>query len=290
MYAELNFNRPSPTNPGGQNSLRYYDNYANQISLQLAELTIKHIRKETSFLLDLDFGNFADLNAQPVRLAASGGPTFDPPNELTKHIGQAVFTYTPAKAPRWVFEIGKLPTHVGLELMKAKDNWNYTRSTIFSFGGPFWHTGAHVGYSIIPNQLSVGTYLYNGWGTVTDSNFVPTYGLQLKWVPSDRLTWIYNAISGPEQTNNNQQWKTLHETNISYSLNPTLSIASDFIYGWEQQDGGADKTWYGAQFGLKWQTSPTYYLSPRIEFFRDPDGYALGGGSQTLCTYTRTQP
>ena len=155
-------------------------------------------------MLDLDFGNFAELNTQSVALAGSGGPTFGAANEVTKHIGQAIFTYTPVKAPGWVFEVGKMPTHIGLELMKSKDNWNYTRSTLFSFGGPFWHTGVHVGYALIPNQLNLGTYLYNGWGTVTDSNFVPTYGLQLKWTPNDRLTAIYNAISGPEQPGNNQ--------------------------------------------------------------------------------------
>jgi len=289
-YAEMNFNRPSPASIGAQNNLRYYDNYANQISLQLAELTIKHVRKETTFVMDLDFGNFADLNTQTARLYSSGGPEFYATNEVTKHIGQAIFTYTPSKAPRWIFEVGKMPTHVGLELMKAKDNWNYTRSTLFGFGGPFWHTGAHIGYTLIPNQLSLGTYLYNGWGTTTDSNFMPSYGFQLKWTPNERLTWIYNALTGPEQATNNQLWKTVHESNLSYTITPTLSFASDFLYGMEQQDGAPNKTWYGAQLGLKWQTSPTYYVSPRIEFYRDPHGYTLGTGEgQSLATYTLTQ-
>ena len=288
-YAEYNFNRPSPASPYAQNNLRFYDNYANQISLQVAELTIKHVRKETAFILDLDFGNFADMNTQTAVGQPSGGPDFTGTNEVTKHIGQAIFTYTPVKAPRWVFEVGKMPTHVGLELMKAKDNWNYTRSTLFGFGGPFWHTGAHIGYSVVPNQLNLGTYLYNGWGTTTDANFVPTYGLQLKWTPNDRLTWIYNLISGPEQPVNNQLWKTVHETNLSYTITPTLSIASDFLYGKEQQASGSNVSWFGAQFGMKWQTSPTYYLSPRIEFYRDPNGYTLGGDGQTLSTYTLTQ-
>lgn len=289
-YAEMNFNRPSPTSVGAQNNLRYYDNYANQVSLQLAELTIKHVRKETAFVMDLDFGNFAELNTQAVTLTPSGGPVFGASNEVTKHIGQAVFTYTPAKAPRWIFEIGKMPTHIGLELMKSKDNWNYTRSTLFGFGGPFWDTGAHIGYTLVPNQLSLGAYLYNGWGTTTDVNFVPSYGVQLKWTPNDRLTWIYNALSGPEQPGNNELWKTVHESNLSYTITPTLSFASDFLYGKEQQLGGSDVSWFGAQFGFKWQTSPTYYLSPRIEFYRDPNGYTLGGGSsQSLATYTLTQ-
>ena len=295
-YYAYNFNKPRPSAAfpaaqSSQNNLRAYDWHANQLDLSLAEITIKHVRKETSFVVDLDFGQFADLNAQTVNLAASGGPSTGTPNEATKHIGQAVFTYTPAAAPAWVFELGKMPTHVGLELMKSKDNWNYSRSALFTFGGPLWHTGMHLGYTPVANQFAIGAYLYNGWNTVYDNNFIPTYGLQMKWTPNDKFTWIYNYLGGPEQDNNSSNWKQVHETNISYTLTPTLSVATDFLYGKEKAAvaDGLDKAWYGFQLGAKWQTGQTYYLSPRFEIYRDSHGYTLGGVGQTLYTYTLTQ-
>ena len=145
-----------------------------------------------------------------------------------------------------------MPTHIGLELTKPKDNWNYTRSTIFTFGLPLWHAGAHLGYSVIPNIFAVNTYLYNGWNTMVDNNFSPTYGLQLKWSPNDKFTWIYNYIGGPEQASDNKNWKQVHETNLTYNLTPTVSLASDFIYGNEKAvtTTGVDADWYGAQVGL----------------------------------------
>jgi len=295
-----NFNKPSPETGTGmamnsQNNMRSYDYSSGMFDLSLAELTIKHVRKETAFVLDLDFGKFADINSGTWAYPASGGPNLASANELTKHIGQAVLTYTPAAAPSWVFEIGKMPTHVGLELMKAKDNWNYSRSALFSFGGPFWHTGAHIGYTAVPSQLVVSGYVYNGWNSAYDNNLVPTYGAQVKWTPTDKLTWIYNYIGGPEQTfstdtpESYKNAKQVHETNISYTLTPTVSLATSLLYGTEKGTASGNARWAGAQLGAKWQTSPTYYLSPRVEVYSDSNGWTLGGTAQTLMTYTLTQ-
>ena len=292
-YYEYNFNRPKPNGDHSpQNNLHYYDWYSNQLGLNLAELTIKHTRKESSFVMDLDFGQFADINASTPAVTASGGPTYAPTtiDELSKHIGQAVFTYNPAGAPNWVFEVGKMATHLGLELGKSKDNWNYSRSTIFSFAIPLWHTGMHVGYTVKPNILTASAYLYNGWNTIYENNFTPTYGAQIKWTPNDRFTGVYNYIGGPEQALNSNNWKQVHEANFAYTLNPTVSLASDFVYGNEKAAvPSGDASWYGAQLGMKWQTSPKFYLSPRVEYYRDPQGYTLGGSDQLLYTYTLTE-
>lgn len=293
LYFQHNFNRPRPSSSltSPQTQLRYYDWYSDQIHLALAEITIKHVKPETAFLLDLDFGSFADQNVAVATTASSGGHSFTISDGVTKHIGQAIFSYTPASAPGWIFDFGKMPTHVGLELMKARDNWNYSRSTLFSFGGPFWNTGAHVGYSGLGGGVTLGGYIYNGWGTNLDSNFTPTLGTQIKWTPTDRLTWIYNFIGGPETVGSvGEFYKQVHETNISYSLTPTLSIASDFLYGHQVNGLGLDTSaeWFGAQLGLKWQTSTTYFVSPRIEYFRDLNGFALGGPDQALMALTIT--
>ncbi len=292
LYYSHNFNNTrANTTKDPQNNLRYYDWYADQLGLNLVEFTIKHVRKETAFLLDLDFGQFADINASAPALQGRGGPNFATADEISKHIGQAIFTYTPTAAPGFIFEAGKMATHVGLELMKSKDNWNYSRSALFGYGGPFWHTGIHAGYSPIQNVLSVNAYVYNGWNTIYETNSSPTYGAQVKWVVNDRTTWVYNYIGGPEQPGNSVNWKQVHESNLSWTLTPTLAFASSFLYG--EEDGvradGGKANWYGTQAGFKWQTTPFFYVSPRVEFLRDSHGYALGSlVPQTLWTYTAT--
>ncbi len=304
LYMSHNFNRPNMVTPlsgGGtpqqaqipnaQNNLRFYDWYNDRLGLNLVELTVKYTRKETALLIDFDFGQFADINAQVPATVPSGvgGPTSSVVDDVSKHIGQAVFTYTPVSAPNLIVEFGKLPTHVGLELMKAKDNWNYTRGALFSFGGPFWHTGAHVGYAVAPGQWMVSGYVYNGWNTIYDTNSQVTYGAQLKYTPSDKLTWIYNYIGGPEQSENNADWKQVHESNLVWAVNDKLSLAFDGLYGMEQVSTIGDAKWAGAMVGARWNYAQGLAVAPRVEYYRDMHGWTLGGVSQTLNTYTLTQ-
>ncbi|MBI3544120.1 MAG: outer membrane beta-barrel protein, partial [Deltaproteobacteria bacterium] len=92
VYYAYNFNRPAPTTPPastsvgtaglppGNTNLRYYDQYHNQIALSLAELEVKRSGTEVSFLIDLDFGHAADINA-----AANLGTSTQVIDEVSKH-------------------------------------------------------------------------------------------------------------------------------------------------------------------------------------------------------------
>jgi hypothetical protein len=306
-YYLNNFNRPqavtqpnSSSGPQGamipttQNGLHFYDWYSNQLGLNLAEFTIKHQRRETGFLLDLDFGQMADINAQAPATAANGGPSSATVDEVSKHIGQVVLSYTPSAVPGLLIEAGKMPTHVGLEYIKARDNWNYTRGVLFSFGGPFWHTGFHVGYALIPDKVTVNAYLYQGWNTIYENNSLPTLGAQLKWVPLEGVTWVYNYIGGPEQARNNTNRKQVHESNLTVALGPKVTLAADFLAGSEKgvtltSGAVSDATWTGASLLGKFQLSSRYSVSPRFEVYRDSQGYTLGGESQSIYTSTITQ-
>ncbi len=297
-YYSWDFNNPRPippranvpdvgaaTLPAGNIGTRYYDIYHNQFSLNLAELSISRTGKEVGFLLDLDFGQFADQN---VYVSSNNGLIID---EVSKHIGQAYVTYSPKNIKGLTFDFGKLPTHVGLEMMKAKDNWQYSRATTFGFGGPFWHTGLHVGYATSP-FATVNFYLYNGWNSIYDNNDAKTFGTQLRFAPSDNLVIVYNLIAGAEQPGNSQNYKMVNEANVTYTPNTKLAIAADFLTGSEQgvlSDGGT-AFWHSATLATRHQITPTYVLSPRIEYYQDSNGYTLGtlGTTQTLETFTLT--
>ena len=297
-YVGHNFNRPtSPANFSAtsvdaaalrpaNNNIRYYDWYSRQFALNLVELSFKHTRKELAFTLDLDFGQFADINAS---YASGNGYVVD---EVSKHIGQAIVTYTPAGAPGLVIEFGKMPTHVGLELMKAKDNWNYSRATLFGYGGPFWHTGFHLGYTFLDNMVTASGYLYNGWNTLYNIKRAPTFGGQLKFQPSDKLIAVYNWIGGGERQRNEGDWKQVHDFNVTYMPNSVLSLALDYIYGTEENasvtTGTANASWTGFGVYAKGQLHPRYYISPRYEYYLDSHGYTLGGPRQRMQTYTLT--
>ena len=301
LYYSFNFNHPDQPQPlvsststtfPGNNNIRYYDIFHNQAVVNLAELTIKKTTDEVNFLLDLDFGETADINTIVI---SGSGTSID---EMTKHIGQAYMTYSPKAVPGLVIDAGKMATHVGLEYIKAKDNWQYSRSTMFGYGGPFWHTGLHVAYDWIPTKLNTSLYIYNGWNSMTDNNSAKTLGAQLKWTPTDSSSFIYNVITGPEQNRNIKNNKTVHEFNFVYAFHPDLLIAFDTLYGEEENvtvtnssgiSSNADKAvWSGQSLSLKWKMTDKLFLSPRVEFYNDRQGYTLGGDPQKMVSLTLT--
>lgn len=308
VYYAQNFNNPitanggtSTTLPGPQNGMQYFNWYANQFALNMVEFSVKQTRKETSFVLDLIYGQQAEANAQAANttLIERGGPTPGASEQITKHVGQAVFSYAPEAVKGLTFDAGKMYTHVGLETPKAKDNWNYSRATLFGFGIPFWHTGVRVGYAIVPDRLAASVYVYNGWNTTNDLNSSPTLGGQMKWTPTDKLTAVYNYIGGPERERNDNDWKQVHNFNATYVLSPSLSLAFDGILAWEDNlmlnnpavGGNTPQRaqWSSAEILAKWQITSSYSLAPRLEYFDDPQGYTLGGSGQSLQSYTLTQ-
>ncbi len=266
--------------PAANNKLRYYDLYHNQFTINLAELEVKRADKEVSFLVDLDFGHIAEQNAaNPLNPNAI--------DDISKHFGQAYVTYTPSKVPGLVIDFGKMYTHVGYEVVKAKDNWQYSRSEIFWYGMPLWHTGLHVGYWAIPDKLSISGYVYNGWNEIQDYNSGKTLGAQVKWVPNDKISIIYNYIGGPEHANDNGSIKAVHELNATYQALPALAFAGEFLLGKDENvvlvDGTSVQTakWRGFSLHAKYDITPAWYLSPRFEVFRDANGYLTFSPAQT---------
>lgn len=294
-YYASNFNSPKPTSglssspvsaaaiPPANNTYRYYDTYHNQLTLNLAELTVKAAYDDVSFLVDFDFGPFADLNA------SSSSPSGAVVDESSKNIGQAVVTYKP-KNSRFTFDIGKMYSHLGVETVKSKDNFNYSRSILFSYALPFWHTGAHVGYDLLPGKLQTGLYVYNGWNTQYDVNRSKTLGAQIRWTPSEAFALVYNFIGGPERADSESDMKTVHELNVSATLSGSTTLIADAVYGAEENAGPLRirAQWSGALLGLRFQIDDVSFFSPRFEVYRDQDGSSLGGTPQTIESVTLT--
>lgn len=146
LYYAYNFNTPPPVEaptdtdlsaPPGQNAYRIFDLYHDDMSLALAEVHLRKTDGPVTAYLSLGAGSTADV--------------LSPRDEVSKHVLQAHVTYVPEQAPRWSFTAGKMNTHMGLEYTKTSENWQYSRSTLFGYALPFWHTG--VGISNLKRDL-----------------------------------------------------------------------------------------------------------------------------------------
>ncbi len=296
-YYNVNFNRPSSASanlgpastagttpqylPPSQNgSYRNFDIYHNQISLNVAEISVVKKSKEVGFKADFDFGDVTEVVHNSAGAGASGSL-----DEVSKHIGQAVVSYSPAAAPALTVNVGKMATHMGLETTKARDNWQYSRSILYSVGIPYWHLGVNVAYAWIPSKFATGLYVYNGSNSLNDNNAGKSYGFQAAFTPSDRWAVFYNLITGAEGPGNTD-YRTIHDANAVYSLNSALAFSIDGIYGKSNTTGNPN--WKAIQLAAKFQVVPHYSISPRIERYWDPQGFTTGT-PQSINEITVTQ-
>jgi hypothetical protein len=221
----------------------------------------------------IDFGQVADLN--------------DPGDEIGKHLGLGYISYTPKKNDRFRFTMGKMPTIIGIELYRSQDNWNYSRTTYYGLGIPFWYLGAEAEYKLIPDALTVRAVTANNWGPVVtvpassfDSNKSKIYGFAINYVGFKDFNLNYSVLSGPEalpQPGNStfvsMKKRTIHNVNAVYEMNDKMAFAFDAIYA--QMDS---RHYEGASFMTKYSINEDWWIAPRYEYFNDPQALA-GAGS-----------
>ncbi len=292
-YWSLNFANPpyaartTMALPAAVNDRRFYDAANRRFVLNLAELSFKGGGDNVSYVVDVDFGEMAELNHAGL-FESDAGLSVSRADEITKHLGQAVLSFAPFADSRWSFDLGKMPTHVGFEVIKARDNWNYSRSMLFSWAIPVWHLGARAGYTIVPSALSASLYVYDGWNTFHKANALPSLGAQLKWTPSGAWTLVYNFLGGAEGPDSRASaLKTLHNVNVLWAANDRLSFGYDSVYGRDDANGGA--RWMAVELLAKLTIGESWWLSPRVEAYVDQDGLTMGSGAkETLYSATLT--
>jgi hypothetical protein len=256
VYYLYNFNKNAA---GSTVTNRFYDNKDNDFTLSLAEVSLSGNNDKLSYIIDLDFGDFADLNKAHSDDA------------ITHNIGQANFTYQISDS--FSFSAGKMYTHVGYELAKAKDNANYSRAYAFGSGGPFWHEGVALKYAH-ESGFGAGLFAYDRWDARVENNGSKTFGGQVSF-SKDNFSLFYNFITGAEQDNSGDK-KMLHELNASYRWSDTVLTALDVINGTEEFNGRKDKKWSSYVLYASFDLTPEFTLSPRIEYFIDSSNISSG--------------
>jgi hypothetical protein len=264
MYYTFISTRPAPGTPI---DFRYYDNNQGDITLNLLELNFSGSRKNWSYRVDLDFGDFADQNST---------------DEISKHIGQANVTYDFGIAKRFALTAGKMYTHIGYEGAKAMDNFNYSRAFNFSHGGPFWHEGLALNAET-ESGLVAGAYLYDRWDGRSDTNRAKTVGFRLGY-RRGTLALNYNYIVGPEGNEPDASSKRVHEANLQWGISDTVTFAGAFLAGSEDNriSAGVASQWYSGVLYLSWAACAGFKLNPRFEVFKDGRGGIFGQATDVV--------
>ncbi len=283
LYYTYNFNTPSKAcaTVGGVaifNCLRNFEVTHNSFSLNFAEIALE--KKPTAdsrggFRIDLDYGPTANI----VHGSEPGGTA------IYQNIEQAYVSYLAPAGTGLQLDFGEFVSPIGNEVIETKDNWNYGRSLLFAWAIPYYHAGGRITYS--PNsKVTVQGLIANGWNNVTDNNTAKSVGGSVTLKPTGALTIIENVMFGPEQNADNNDWRKLSDTILTYTATKTLTLAANYDYGRDTVSGAA-VSWQGVAGYVRYQPKDWFALSPRAEWYRDRDGFTTGT-AQTLKEITLT--
>jgi len=271
-YYTYNFNTPKVECGAAQgvaiyNCFRTSDVTHNAFSLSLAELSVA--KKSTAdsraaFRVDLGFGPTATI----LNEFEPGGA------EVYHNVAQAYVGYLAPIGNGLQVDFGKFYTPVGFESVNSQNNWNYSRSLNFALAVPRYHAGLRATYAV-NDKVSVMGMLTNGWNNVVEDNGAKTLGGQITIKPNAAFMISTAYIGGPEQENNNADWRHLWDSVASYEINTKVSVAANYDYGQETQ-GTKTVKWQGIAGYLKFQPTEWFALTPRVEYYNDKHGATTG--------------
>jgi hypothetical protein len=222
-----NFNANHPNDGSGsssENQLRNFDVDSNAFSLSMAKLTLSHDPDPIGFRVDLMFGK-----TESIILGTE--PNF-------KYLEQAFVSWKPTKGHGFEADFGEFVTSAGAEVIESKDNWNYSRSLLFSWAIPYYHVGLRTSMPIT-KAFTGGFQVVNGWNNFTDNNSGKTVGITGVYTKT-KFTWSGNYYTGPENSNTNVGFRNLLDTTLL--LTPSAKFNAYINYDYVQNRNAVSTT------------------------------------------------
>lgn len=260
-YLLGNANRP----PGGDNLLRNFDTRSGELRLNYVEMAFE---RKTSDRQAIGFR--ADVGAGPTaKMVGAPEPGPDP----LKYLQQA---YVSVRAPigsGLSVDVGKFVTPAGAEVIETQDNWNYSRSLLFSWAIPYYHAGVRASYAVSDTVTATG-FVLNGWNNVKDNNSSKTVAGQVVFVPTPRFSIAGVWMGGAEQTDTGG-WRNLIDAVVNVEITPTVKLQLNADVA-RDRGLGPGAGWHGVSAAVRAQLTPEWTIAPRLEWFADPQGASTG--------------
>ena len=262
-YYSYNFNTPVTRKAGPE---RTFDVQHNSFSLNLAELSFNKVPTADSrggFRVDLDFGPTQEI----VNASDPAGP------HVLRNVGQGYLSYQADVGKGLQIDFGKFVTPLGYEVIKTKDNWNYSRSLLFTLAIPFYHMGVRASYNV-NDKIALAGYVVNGWNNTVTLIDKKTIIGQVTVKPTSAFSVSETYIGGP-QLPNTDRWRHVADTVATYNIGSKVSLAGNYDYGVDKQSG-ARVWWQGVAAYGRLQANNWFALTPRWEFYNDAQGFTSG--------------
>jgi len=258
-YYTKNFNDPS----NRINGLRNFDIYQNQITLGLADLTIQKQAQPVGFKVELGFGTTNDI--------VQGGVT-----STLSNVIQAYGTLIAPIGSGLTIDVGKFITHMGNEVIVSQNDWNYSRSYLFAFAIPYYHTGVRLTYPVASN-FTAALHIVNGWNSNIDNNKFISVGTTLNYAVTPSTSIVFNGMWGHENlTPIENGARDVYDFVVTQQLSDAFQIAVNADYGQAGTTSGL-ALWKGLALYGRYQLTPVSAFVLRGEVYYDPVGYTTTG-------------
>lgn len=281
-YGSLNDNHPTNAANDQSNDLYNFDDRTDQFDLEAAKITLNRDPAPVGVHADLIFGRTnAFLHPDVAK--------YD-----DDYLEQAYLAVKPPKAHGAEVDLGQFVTFAGAEVIEAKDNWNYSRSILFSWAIPYYHFGVRAS-APVTKTWTPGLQLVNGWNNTINNEGGPTGGFN-STLTKLKYTWSADVYTGPEKSGGISMYRNLFDTTVLLTPNTKLNAYINFDYGHNTTDAftvsgvttpEAKAHWQGVALAAREQFTATQAFAGRWEIFKDAGGFATGT-SQTLQEGTAT--
>lgn len=198
-------------------------------------------------------------------------PNFPGANWL-RHLGPTNVSFLAPAGKGLTIQAGYFNSFIGYDSLYAKNNFNYTRPWGADFT-PYFMFGVNASYPFT-RKLSAAVFVVNGYWHLANANRVPSFGGQVTYKATDRLTWKQTALIGPHQSNiSTEFWRYLFDSILEWK-GERVTVAFDYNTSFERVDtAGRPRAWWmAAQLPVRWSLSDRWALALRPEVAWDRDG------------------
>ena len=274
----FNYDGDNPSN--GNTQLRNFDLRANTVSLTEAKVVLAYDPAPFGIRADIGLGS-AFESMHPANPSGSG----------LKYVEQMFVSLKPAQLKGFQADFGQFVTSAGAEVIESGDNWNYSRSLLFSYAIPYYHFGIRASMPVT-STITAGVQVVQGWNNIFDNNSRKTFGFTAVQAKK-YYTLSGNYYVGPENDNSKIGYRNLIDTTLLLTPTGKFNAYINYDYGQNRNVNSAGNatttlsSWQGIAIAGHTQLTSKITATGRFEYFTDPQGFATGT-AQHLNEFTVT--
>lgn len=205
-----------------------------------------------------------------------------------KHFSRANVSYLAPIGNGLTVRAGLFNSYIGYQSIYSRYNLNYTRSYMAD-NAPYFVFGLGATYPI-NTDVQVGFYVINGYNYLSHINNQTSYGMQVVWKPTARLTLTENLYYGPDQSNTAVKfWRFFSDSIVEWKDGP-FTFAAAYDIGTEnaaELPGHPRTFWTAGALYAHWNVSGPWSLALRPEFYWDRSA-RITGSEQFITAVTTT--